>query len=334
MIGFSVVIPVYNIKEYISVCLDSIIIQHYEKLQIILIDDGSTDGSSMICDDYANRDKRITVIHKKNGGVVSARLEGIRQATMDYIVCIDGDDWIEQDYFSSLSNCISQSMPEIICCGYKKNGETNSANPMPYPSKVYNRDEMEKIILPSIICDVEGKIFPQHLWAKAFRNTSKNTELFNIDERIYMGEDSAIIIPMIIQANSLAVIDDTKYCYRYNPNSLTKKNKPLSWDNIRIWYRSIASKVDLSQFDFRSQVNRYGALSVFYIATSQFDGEKNYLTICEVISKELEEEIVSEFIKSATFNRRSKQWPKIVIIRHKLFFLLKMFYLISYKNRK
>ena len=101
----SVIIPVYNSELYLNCCLDSILAQSYETLEIILVDDGSTDASSAICDDYAKKDHRIKVIHKTNGGVSSARNAGIRRATGDYFVFIDADDYIKPDSIESMISC-------------------------------------------------------------------------------------------------------------------------------------------------------------------------------------------------------------------------------------
>ena len=93
----SVIVPVYNISGYLERCLQSILSQTYVDLEIILVDDGSEDSSGQICDQYAEIDNRIRVIHKKNGGLVSARKAGVSAASGDYVVWVDGDDWIEPD---------------------------------------------------------------------------------------------------------------------------------------------------------------------------------------------------------------------------------------------
>ncbi|HJA50079.1 MAG TPA: glycosyltransferase, partial [Candidatus Fusicatenibacter intestinipullorum] len=93
-VKISVIIPVYNVEKYLKRCLDSVINQTYKNLEIILIDDGSTDNSGKICDEYAQKDERIIVIHKENGGVSSARNKGLDICIGDYISFIDSDDWI------------------------------------------------------------------------------------------------------------------------------------------------------------------------------------------------------------------------------------------------
>ena len=101
-IKISIIVPVYNIEKYISECIESIINQTYKNLQIILVDDGSTDKSGIICDEYARKDTRINVIHQKNGGLVSARKSGLRNVEGEFVGFVDGDDYIEPDMYENL----------------------------------------------------------------------------------------------------------------------------------------------------------------------------------------------------------------------------------------
>ncbi len=115
----SIVIPVYNVEAYLDRCIQSVVNQTYKKIEILLIDDGSTDTSGNKCDEWAKKDNRIKVIHKENGGLGSARNEGIRNATGDYIGFVDSDDWISSNMYAKLMElCINYSA-DISCCGIK-----------------------------------------------------------------------------------------------------------------------------------------------------------------------------------------------------------------------
>lgn len=118
-IKLSLIIPVYNIASYLPRCLDSIINQKYKNLEIIVVNDGSTDTSREVIDDYCNKDSRITAIHKENGGVSTARLAGVSAATGDYIGFVDGDDYIEPDMFDRLVKNAVEHNADISHCGYK-----------------------------------------------------------------------------------------------------------------------------------------------------------------------------------------------------------------------
>ena len=111
----SVIIPIYNVDAYLRRSIDSVIDQTYKNLEIILVDDGSTDDSAKICDEYSSYDERIRVIHKKNGGLVSARKAGIQLASGEYIAYVDGDDWIEDAMYQQLVEKIEDA--DIIISG-------------------------------------------------------------------------------------------------------------------------------------------------------------------------------------------------------------------------
>ncbi|MBQ3194486.1 MAG: glycosyltransferase [Oscillospiraceae bacterium] len=121
----SVIVPVYNVERYLARCVDSILAQTYENLQIILVDDGATDASGNICDEYAAKDSRITVIHKKNGGLSSARNAGIEAARGEYLAFVDSDDWIEPEMYACLLALLKKYDAELVCAGrYDVNGTT------------------------------------------------------------------------------------------------------------------------------------------------------------------------------------------------------------------
>ena len=110
----SVIVPVYNVEKYLRKCIDSIINQTYSNLQIILVDDGSEDNCSIICDEYVQLDMRIVVIHKKNQGLVLARKSGMQIAEGEYITFVDADDYIDIDAYEKIVACINPDMPDII----------------------------------------------------------------------------------------------------------------------------------------------------------------------------------------------------------------------------
>ena len=151
----SIVVPIYNVEKYLEKCINSIIIQTYKNIEIILVNDGSTDSSGKICDIYLKKDKRIKVIHKKNGGLSDARNVGIENAKGKYIAFIDSDDFIDSDFIEILYNLIIEYNADVSCCKcnviYKKNKKqqveekinifTNyeAINEMLYQGKVYHQ---------------------------------------------------------------------------------------------------------------------------------------------------------------------------------------------------
>ena len=114
----SIIVPVYNVKSYLKKCVESIINQTYTNLQIILVDDGSTDGSQDICDEFAQRDSRIVVIHKENGGLSTARNVGMDRAKGAYIAFVDSDDWLEPNMYEALISQLEKHEADIVACSF------------------------------------------------------------------------------------------------------------------------------------------------------------------------------------------------------------------------
>lgn len=114
----SIIVPVYNVSEYIEKCVESILSQTYKNIEVILVDDGSPDDCPQICDDIATKDGRVKVVHKKNGGLSSARNSGIEIATGDYIAFVDSDDYVFNDYIETLVNACIENDCKISACGY------------------------------------------------------------------------------------------------------------------------------------------------------------------------------------------------------------------------
>ena len=121
----SVIVPVYNVETYLPRCVDSILQQSYENMEVILVDDGSQDGSGKICDEYAARDSRVKVIHKENGGLSSARNAGLDTAAGEYLTFVDSDDWIEPDAYCPMIALLEENNAALVCGGrYDVDGKT------------------------------------------------------------------------------------------------------------------------------------------------------------------------------------------------------------------
>lgn len=115
----SVIIPVYNVAAYLSICIESVLSQDYSALEIILIDDGSTDESGKICDEYARNDKRIHVIHQNNSGAAAAKNMGLKAATGKYLSFVDSDDFLEPDAYSHMVQVIQENKADVVQCSYR-----------------------------------------------------------------------------------------------------------------------------------------------------------------------------------------------------------------------
>lgn len=160
---FSIIIPVYNTEKYLSQCIDSVLRQQCDNYEAILIDDGSTDGSPGICDVYAKNADRFTVIHKKNGGVTSARKAGVEIAKGDYIVPLDSDEWFADDYLQEMSKVIDQVHPDVIVGGWMTMNDDDTGKKFDvkgFEKGMYSRERIESLIFPILFENGGGTAIP------------------------------------------------------------------------------------------------------------------------------------------------------------------------------
>lgn len=218
----SIIVPVYNAEKYLRKCVESILIQTYDKLEIILIDDGSKDSSPEICDLFLKKDSRVKVIHKENGGVSSARNEGLRVATGKYIGFVDGDDWIEIDYFQKLYDAIVKYDTDISICGYvsETSNEIISKSTTLKKANVYNN-------LESIEAMFDGSIFMGHLWNKLYKVELLRKLSFN--NNIHMYEDLLFNVQVMVNVKNIVFIPSFGYHYiRHEESACNKINTKYS----------------------------------------------------------------------------------------------------------
>ena len=215
----SVIVPVYNIEEYVGNCIQSIIEQTYTNIQIILVDDGSKDTSGEICDSYATRDSRIQVIHKKNGGLVSARKAGLAVAKGDYIGFVDGDDYVEHGFFETLLNLIVTSKSDFIHTGYIREQNGNSAEIIPLEEGIYDLVENNlKIIKESVLDKFE--ITPS-IWSKLFRSDFIKECYAKVPNEQSQGEDLICLCVCLLRGRRMSLHKFAMYHYNIRDGALT-----------------------------------------------------------------------------------------------------------------
>ena len=148
----SVIIPVYNVEKYLNRCVDSILNQSLQDFEIILVNDGSTDSSPKICDEYAQQDERIRVIHKQNARVAAARNDGIKVAQGEFISLIDSDDWIEPTMLEEMYSTATQFGCDFVMCDFTKKGkEVEYTVSQPIGEGFYDRERIEKELFKCLI---------------------------------------------------------------------------------------------------------------------------------------------------------------------------------------
>ena len=268
---FSVIVPVYNVEPYIRDCLDSILLQTYEDYEVVLIDDGSTDKSGDICEEYAKSYDKVRVIHKENGGLVSARQSGVCESHGEYCVALDSDDWIKPSYLSEFAQVISRYNPDIVCSGIELIDDNNVISMIPSMDEgYYNRSQIIQKIFPKLIQSSNAESFEPNICSKAIRRSLYEPCQLSVNMKIKNGEDSSCTIPCFYYSKSVYILKSSNYCYRYNRASMTKNLKPMPWEQQVLLTNHIKNNIDINEYDFREQLNRRICHGLFNICISQF----------------------------------------------------------------
>ncbi len=211
--SLAVVVPVYNVEAYLPQCIESVINQTYSNLEIILVDDGSEDASGRICDEYARKDDRIKVMHKRNGGLISARYEGVKLSQAQYVIFLDGDDWVAPEMYGELMGDMIGYQADLVTSGCIRYwGETSQkkAQDMYVSVGLHDRESIVRNIIPIMMRCKES-----HSWGldpsacfKIFRRDLLMYQLESLKgHHFYYGEDSAIVFPYILRSQRI-------YCTR------------------------------------------------------------------------------------------------------------------------
>ena len=231
----SVIVPVYNVESYVAECIESIQNQTYMNLEIILVNDGSTDASGDICDKYAAYDERIQVIHKENAGVSAARNTGIESANGDYIGFVDSDDYIAPTMYEDMLKLMVEHDLDIIeCTAFRNNGDTNIEGCNDGSLEIFNRDEALKMAMYDCFVAV---------WSQLYKRRVISDVRFPVGRKF---EDSAVSYLFIANTKRVGHINRCLYYYRLNPNSTTQTSFDAKsrWDFVLGYEERLQYSID------------------------------------------------------------------------------------------
>lgn len=249
----SVIVPVYNVEKYLRVCLESLLKQTYKDLEVIMINDGSTDTSGKICDEYAEKYENFMVIHKKNSGLGMARNTGLKHISGDYVTFLDSDDYLDQECIEILHKMLVKNNVDMCKSGFRR--ITNSGNIVlnrEYEDEVFWGEEARTRLLPRMI----GSSPAQHdsiemCVCGAIYNT-KIIKKYNIEflsERELISEDLVFNIDFMQYANGVCTISDVGYNYRINDNSLTTSYRSNRFEASKHFYLEMKHKLESLKYD-------------------------------------------------------------------------------------
>lgn len=208
----SVIVPIYNVEKYLARCVGSIVNQTYKNLEIILVDDGSPDSCPQMCDDYAEKDSRIKVVHKKNGGLSDARNAGMAVATGEYISFIDSDDYVPDDFFECLLNVMNKENSDIAECGVVKFYEDNRFDKFNDDLSVKTYDTQDA--MSALIAE---NPFHQHVWNKLYKTELVKDIPYAVGK---LNEDEFWTYQVFGRANKVTKLNKTMYYYFQRSSSI------------------------------------------------------------------------------------------------------------------
>ena len=301
----SVIVPIYMIDRYVGICIESILNQTYRNLEIILVDDGSPDRAPEICDLYRSKDERIRVIHKKNGGLVSARKAGLKEATADLITYVDGDDWIGPGFIEKLVRAQLETEADMVCAGqtrviFDRKAELTDALPKGvYLSDISDPEALgqngsESIPIAGTMHSLLGQMISlggfyrpgisTYVWNKLFRRDVLYDVQMAVNEKISIGEDAAVTYPALLKCKRVVVTGNVEYCYRQREDSMLKQSSSFADEagKLKALYEymmrpEIWGGTDLKRYDLERQIQDY-VLSICIMRSGGRLPEDDYST--------------------------------------------------------
>lgn len=227
----SVIIPAYNVEQYVERCVYSVTKQTYRNLEIILVDDGSTDCTGIICDKLAKEDNRISVIHKTNGGLSDARNAGIDVSRGEYISFVDSDDYIASDMLEHMMNAMCETDISMVVVGFWKQSGDAREYCGPTTERVVSSEEALKDIY------IGHEIYPAS-WNKLYRRALFNNNRFAVG---MINEDSEIITKLLMECNRVALVSKPLYIYMIREGSITQSSfSSKDYNGIKAYRTAVA----------------------------------------------------------------------------------------------
>lgn len=262
----SVIIPIYNVEQFLNRCVESVLNQSLNDLEIILVDDGSPDNCPQMCDEFQEHDLRINVIHKKNGGLASARNAGLEIATGKYIFFLDSDDWLEIDGLEHLYNIAEKYKVDFVRYrairtgwpGLPENAACMLEEPREMEGGFYDKIRMKKEIYPRLLVTPQMTFGPiLGAWGALYRKNFLQENSLKFYEDIKFSEDVLFSANVVRCANSF-YYDDVAgvYHYYYNVNSISKSFRKGRWDSCKhLINRAYEDFSNDNTYDFSKQLN-------------------------------------------------------------------------------
>ena len=322
MVKVSVIVPIYNAEKYLEQCLDSIVAQTLKEIEIILIDDGSTDGSAEICKKYLS-DFRVTYYHKENEGLAAARDDGMMRAKGEYIGFVDSDDWIESDMYEKMYAAAKSNDSDIVFCNCIQN-ENGYRFSREIPIGAYDREGIKRELLPKTLAFISKDGGKRSIrWSncmRIYKTETLNKNGIKFDRRLRRSQDLQLTYEAMLVAQNFYYIDEPLYHNRVVSDSLsrgyTKNMWPLYTYLIDILYKDTEN---FKELDLMPQMH----LRAFFFATDCIENEMKPLcpndkkTKIQLIEEIMNDPICERFYGHIPTEKLSPLYRKYYELIHK-----------------
>ena len=250
----SIIVPVYKVEQYLEKCVNSITSQTYKNLEIVLVDDGSPDGSPALCDKLAKSDKRIKVIHKENGGVSSARNEGLAQATGDYVAFVDSDDWIDETMYEEMMNLALESKSDMV---FAKTRQIYADGTISHINEINLTKLRNKEIIYFFSNARSGQDFVCIFGGPCrMLVDSKIAKACLFSTKLKHGEDLFYVLDCVEKAEKIEVLEKYFYNYFFNTSSVTNSIGKNYFKNIKDLHIYAKQYIKEHNLDFDFLINQ------------------------------------------------------------------------------
>lgn len=297
----SVIVPVYNVEEHLNKCLDSILSQSYQNIEIILVNDGSTDKSGLICKSRSEKDKRIFVIHQKNEGAAMARCNGFNASSGKYIYFIDGDDYIESNTIQILYDNLIKSDADIVVGQFCDDYDGHLYIPERAVYGEFSGDDIIRLLKTNYLFDYKTRIagVQTGLCSRLYKREILEGVL-DKGKGLWMGEDAICNLNIILRAKKLVVLHDVLYYYVRHKNEATMKAPDKLWSGyIDFW--SAIQEFDTNHF-FKDQLPLRMVFYTNKIIINSFDYFRNYHSYTQFLKKMRTEPIIEIMVENNYVN--------------------------------
>lgn len=307
----SIIVPVYKVEQYLSRCIESVLCQTYPNFELILVEDGSPDGCGAICDDYAKKDPRVKVIHKKNEGVSIARKTGVASATGTYLMFLDSDDWYEENMVEVLYATVKEQDCDIAACNYFNNigdKQTTSATG-DKAIVVYGPKEALREL------HIRNKIFT-FMWNKIYKATL--FEGLNFAPGIIVGEDYQLNVQAIEKSSRIAYVDQAFYHYFFQTGSVCNAGYTEKHRRVLENFKAIADEVSLRYAEIAKDVRAFCILEELAMITAMCKNNNFDKEVIKIVKKDVKTHLL-QYVRNGNVSIVHKVSAVCICISYRLF---------------